>query len=498
LYFTGIDALGNRLGPDDDKGNPEPGDQPMQSITLQIDRTPPVSTLLSVPAAPDGANGWYATRPWIVISAIDQVGGSGLTPFLGDSPVAGISYYLDGTLHAAPSSPNPPAPPFQLTDGQHTVCWFAQDRAGNFDVSGPGDTTPTTGELATAGQCQTFKVDSQAPTTTVSPSPGSPNGLHGWYTSTVPVTITATDPNPSSGVSLVDPSQLCQPSTTPPSSASGTCVSIDHAAFVPYIGTFTIPEGTHDVRAYSVDVAGNVGPMVDLPINVDLSPPVASAVIVPGAPAQNGWWRSAPFPGDQADSPPQVVLRAVDGAQGSGVVTLQYQVNPTATSPWVNYTGAFNVPEGVNTVWYRATDAAGLVEPTQTLTIPVDVTPPVVTATSASPTIWLQTLDILGNVLGLSPTQAQLGWKVSDNLSPHVHITVLVFNFAGAVVRQLDGGSYTLTKGSTLTGSTPWDGRDYTLTGFVPVGLYYYRVVATDDAGNVAQSGESTPIQIKL
>jgi hypothetical protein len=104
----------------------------------------------------------------------------------------------------------------------------------------------------------------------------------------------------------------------------------------------------------------------------------------------------------------------------------------------------------------------------------------------------------LGNILGLSPANAQLGWSVSDNLSSHVHITVLVFNATGAVVRQLDGGTYAVTPGQTLTGNTPWDGRDYTITGLVPIGLYYYRVVATDDAGNVAQSGESKPIQIKI
>jgi hypothetical protein len=245
-----------------------------------------------------------------------------------------------------------------------------------------------------------------------------------------------------------------------------------------------------------VDVAGNRSAMADVPVDVDLSPPVASAVVVPGMPAQNGWWRSAPFPGDQVDSPPQVVLRAVDGDQNSGVTTLQYQIDPTSTSPWITYTAPFNVPEGTHTVAYRASDAAGLVEPTQYLSMPVDVTPPVVAATTPSPTLWIELLSSLGNILGLSPSTAQLNWTVSDNLSSHVHITVLVFNFGGAVVRQLDGGTYSVTPGVTLKGSTSWDGKDQTLTGFVPVGIYYYRVVATDDAGNTAQSGESHPIQI--
>ncbi len=520
LYFTGIDNVGNRLGPDDDLGNPAPSaaklanatlsgttitaqnqfftqgmvgafvsdsstasaipadtsivsvsadgmsatvnnamvskshsetvaisNVPMQSVTFTIDHIAPQSALLSVPAAPDGANGWFATRPWIDISAIDQVGGSGLVPSAGDNPVAGISYYENGVLHAAPAAPNPPLPAFQLPNGQTTVCWFAEDRAGNFDVAGPGNTTPTVGELAAAKQCQTFMVDDQIPTTTVTLTPGSPNGSNGWYTSQVPVKVTAAEATAGSGLGLVDASALCQPPTVPPAGASGICVSIDHAAFEPYLGTFTLPEGTHDVRAYSIDVAGTQSPLVDQTVNVDLSPPVAAAVIVPYDTNANGWWHSAPFPGDQADSPPQVVLRAVDGAQGSGVVGIQYQINPTASSPWVAYTGPFNVPEGVNTVTYRAYDAAGLYEPTQTLSMPVDVTPPVVTATSPTPAVWLQVLSLLGNVLGLSPAQAQLNWTVSDNLSPHVHITVLVYNAAGAVVRQLNGGTYSTQAG---------------------------------------------------
>jgi hypothetical protein len=312
------------------------------------------------------------------------------------------------------------------------------------------------------------------------------------------VTVTAAEATAGSGLGLVDASALCQPPTIPPAGASGICVSIDHAAFEPYLGSFTLPEGTHDVRAYSIDVAGTQSPLVDQTVNVDLSPPVAAAVIVPYDTNANGWWHSAPFPGDQADSPPQVVLRAVDGAQGSGVVGIQYRINPTASTPWTTYTGPFNVPEGVNTVTYRAYDAAGLYEPTQTLSMPVDVTPPAVTATSPTPAVWLQVLSLLGNVLGLSPAQAQLNWTVSDNLSPHVHISVLVYNATGAVVRQLNGGTYSTKPGVTLSGSTPWNGQDYTLTGFVPIGLYYYRVVATDDAGNVAQSGESAPLQIKI
>jgi hypothetical protein len=55
-----------------------------------------------------------------------------------------------------------------------------------------------------------------------------------------------------------------------------------------------------------------------------------------------------------------------------------------------------------------------------------------------------------------------------------------------------------VTPGVYRGGYTLWDGKDLSLTGIVPVGIYFFRVVVTDDAGNVAQSGESKPIQIKV
>jgi hypothetical protein len=50
----------------------------------------------------------------------------------------------------------------------------------------------------------------------------------------------------------------------------------------------------------------------------------------------------------------------------------------------------------------------------------------------------------------------------------------------------------------TKTGHVLWDGTDDSLLGVLPAGLYYYRVVATDDAGNVAMSGESLGLQLKV
>src|SRR3546814_13739297 len=96
-----------------------------------------------------------------------------------------------------------------------------------------------------------------------------------------------------------------------------------------------------------------------------------------------------------------------------------------------------------------------------------------------------------------SDLKAELGWQITEDRSGEVEVDVILHDLTGNVVRRLDGGTVTVTPGVTKTGSTTWDGKDRTLLQLVPVGLYYYRVVATDEAGNLAHSGESKPGQLR-
>lgn len=75
------------------------------------------------------------------------------------------------------------------------------------------------------------------------------------------------------------------------------------------------------------------------------------------------------------------------------------------------------------------------------------------------PSIWLRLVSILGNLLGLSPSQAKLRWEISDDLPPSVHVKVIVYNQIGNVVRVLDGGNHALTPGVTKSGHTLWTRR---------------------------------------
>jgi hypothetical protein len=267
-----------------------------------------------------------------------------------------------------------------------------------------------------------------------------------------------------------------------PKAPSGTCVSVDAGPYQPHLGgAITIPEGLHEVRAFAVDVAGQRSPVVAAAFKVDLSHPVSTARVVPPDPASAEWWRRVPT----------VVLRATDGERNAGVTGIDYFLDGTGPFP---YTGPFRVPSGVHQVTYRALDGSGpaRTEPIRTLTVPVDITPPVVTATESSPLIWL--LPPLG------PQNVQLRWTARDDLSDRVRATVIVYNALGQPVRRIvEPNPRTITPGAPPQQfSTAWDGRDDSLLGLVPVGVYYYRVVLTDEAGHVSQSGESRPIEIRL
>ncbi|MDI6832159.1 MAG: sensory rhodopsin transducer [Actinomycetota bacterium] len=103
---------------------------------IVLDRKPP-SVELQV-SAPDGENGWYVTQPSFgpAISATDS--GSGVK----------ASYYrMDGA-----SSWTVYSKPFALEEGEHTVSYYAEDKAGNVSAtrtfSYRADFTDPEGEIA--------------------------------------------------------------------------------------------------------------------------------------------------------------------------------------------------------------------------------------------------------------------------------------------------------------------------------------------------------------
>jgi hypothetical protein len=332
-------------------------------------------------------------------------------------------------------------------------------------------------------------VDDQKPSAepiATSPS-ASPNGDNGWYTENVTVDIDTDDPTPGSGVvqgfDADDQDELCGANAPEgnPDSPSGTCVSVDDEPFRPYFGAFTFSEGLHRVRTFAVDVAGHRSPIETALYMIDKSDPVASHRRLAAEPARAGWYRMNP----------RVILRAVDGDRNAGLRRIEYQVDGGGFD---TYTEPFVIASGVHTVEYRAIDESGRPSGVTRFTVKDDLAPPTVKARHPEPAIWLKS-KLLGFLLGTK--NAKLHWTLGDDLSGDIKIKVIVYDALGNAIRHIDGGTRNVPPGTTINGFTEWDGKTVGLD-FVSAGLYHFRVVAYDEAGNVAQSGESKPLQIKL
>jgi hypothetical protein len=437
-----------------------------QAITLDVDTTAPRTYLLPDGPAPDGSNGWYHHRPWVSLAAFDDVGtapGSG---------VDRIEYRVNfGPLKTYDG-------PFVLSEGTNTICFAAIDVAGNTEIDPDSLLT----------RCETIKVDTDDPVATLS-QPG-PDGFDSWYKFSPSVGLLPADTLPGSGVipGFDTTADLCThlPRPDDPKAPSGTCVSVDGSPFFVFTAPLALSEGVHEIRAYSVDVSGRQSRLLIETVKVDRSDPQTTARTFPPDPARASWWRATPT----------MVLRAADGDQNAGVTRTEYRFG--MIGDFTTYTGPFVVPEGVHTVQYRSYDAAGRVEPLRTEVLAVDITNPTVRALAPSPGIWLRLYIKLLKILIQSPTHATLNWWISDNMTGKVHVRVLVYGTLNEVVRDIDGGTYDVVAGQVLYGATLWDGKNQAFTGLLPVGIYHYRVIATDEAGNVSMSGESKPIQIKL
>lgn len=191
----------------------------------------------------------------------------------------------------------------------------------------------------------------------------------------------------------------------------------------------TLADGTWYFTLHAVDNAGNWSAPVSYgPVLIDTAPPVTTS----NAPA--GWSRT----------PVTVTLTATD----AGVVTAtQYAIDG---GPWTSYTAPFIVSaEGVTTLTYRSTDAAGHVESPGSAHVRIDLHAPTV---PQNPT-----------ASATSTTTAAVSWTAStDALSGVDHY------------RVYRGGSVVATTAATA----------YTDTGLTPGAMYDYSVSAVDRAGN--------------
>src|SRR5207244_4103609 len=183
--------------------------------------------------------------------------------------------------------------------------------------------------------------DITPPVTTYSASGSS--GVNSWYTSSVTVTLSATDD--SSGLAAIH-------------------FRTDGGAWQAYASPFTSPSaGSHTIEYYGTDVAGNLETAKSSVVRISGSsfgPPV-TVLQVTGTAGMNGWYISFV----------NVTLTATSPS-GTGVFTM-YSVDGTG---WTQYAQTFMLPEGSHSLDYQSWDSAGFVEPRATTSIDVDLTPP--------------------------------------------------------------------------------------------------------------------------
>jgi len=379
----------------DNAGNAEP----VNSQLIQIDTTAPTSASSCNGATCAGS--YYNSAVSVSLSASDNAGGSG---------VASIRYTSDGSDPSLTNG-NLYGGAFSLA-ATTTVKYRAYDNAGN----------------AEAVNSQLIRIDTTAPSSTISCNGGACAGS--YYTVAVSVALTATDNAGGSGVAQI----VYTTDGSVPSLTNGTTY-----------GSVLILAGTTTVKYRAYDNAGNAEPVNSQLIQIDTTAPT-SAIGCDGATCAGSYYNSAV----------SVSLSATDNPGGSGVASIRYTTDgsdPSLTNGNL-YGGAFSLA-ATTTVKYRAYDNAGNAERVNSQLIQIETTAPTVTLTSPANGATVNGIITLGA-------------SASDNVAVD-HVDFLV---DGQSVGSVSAAPYNLS----------WDSRS------VPGGTHTIQANAVNAAGNQASS----------
>ncbi len=371
-----------------------------QSCTVNIDTTAPAT----VASGDDAA--WSSTPVTVAFTASDS--GSG---------VAYTRYQVDGGPWTTGGSVVIAAPDNGSNDGQHTVLFASTDNAGNVEatrtrivnistqaptttVSGADSAwhdTPVTLDFSASGRgtvTTQYQVDGGSWTTgdsvvIAAPGSGSNDGQHtvlyrsidaaGNVEANQSVTVDIDAGPPTTSVSGVDSAWHNGPVTVTfsgsdaGSGVASTQYQVDGGAWTTG-GSVVIPapsdgsnDGAHTIDYRSTDFLGHTEPVKTCTVKIDTTAPTTT---VSGA--DDAWHTSA------------VALTFAATDQSSGSPTTEYRVDPADDSaPWTSGTSltiaapSSGANDGVHTVEYRSTDAAGNTEAYQTCTVKIDTTAPV-------------------------------------------------------------------------------------------------------------------------
>ena len=239
-------------------------------------------------------------------------------------------YKVDGGDWTTGDSVVIEAPASGSNDGPHTVLYRSTDAAGNVETA----------------QSRIVKIDAGPPITSVSGVDSS------WHADPVTVGFAATDAG--SGVAsteyTVDGGAWTQGSSVVvPAPADG------------------LNDGPHTIAYRSTDYLGHIETAGSCVVKIDATPPTTTVSGADGA-----WHTSA------------VALSFTATDTRSGSPATEYRVDPADDgAPWIAGSSLTiaaapsGADDGIHTVEYRSTDAAGNTEAFQTCTVKIDTTTPV-------------------------------------------------------------------------------------------------------------------------
>lgn len=321
--------------------------------------------------------------------------------------LSGIEHYLVRLDNGQWVPMGATAPFSGLSDGGHTVTVRAVDRCGN------------TKEVSV-----TFTVDTTAPALSItSPADGA-------LLNEASVTAEWTVTDATTGLASVH-------------------VRIDGGAWLDAMETSewsfsTLAQGSHTVELRAVDNAGNEA-LAAVDIVIDTVAPVTIADVT-GPAGSNGW-----YVGEVS-----VELQATDAV--SGVANIYCRVNGGA---WTVYTSALAFStDGVYMIEFNATDVAGNVETTHSLTVRIDATVPELEIISPANNAWVLTDDVVPE---LSSSDAMSG--------------IAAFNI------KVDGGAWSTDRTAAQVVFLGLSQGEHTLW-----------VRAIDNAGNIAVTSVTVKI----
>jgi len=380
---------------------------PTTTRAVRIDTTPPVTSQTGADSA------WHATAVTMNLSATDALNG-----------VATTEYKVDSGSWTTGTTVTIPAPVDGSNNGSHTVSYRSTDTIGNRETAKSSTVNiVTTAPITTASGADGAWHASDVSLNFSSASPGvtkteySLDGAGSWTTGTSVVIPAAADGSTdgthtvlyrsTNGAGFVEMPESCTVKidvaapTTSVSGADGawhntpvtlsfsgndgagsgvtkTEYSLDGGVSWTTGASAVIPapaggggDGTHTVQFRSTDAAGHTETAKSCVVKIDATAPTTTVSGADGA-----WHTSA------------VALSFTrNDAGGSGVTKTEYSLDGGAS--WTTGTSVV-IPgpadggnNGIHTVEYRSTDAAGNIEPYQSCTVKIDTTAPV-TVTNAN------------------------------------------------------------------------------------------------------------------